>query len=87
MLISHVETDYSKVFIRQSNVTKEKLMKRCQEFVEINDNADPVFDLIEKCTTDVQNLIKKAQGDAMSGSDPMNDQMAALGHVDGRLSN
>ena len=61
-------------------------MKRCQEFVEINDNADPIFDLIEKCTTDVHNLIKKAQGDAMSGNDPMSDQMAALGHVDGRLS-
>ena len=50
------------------------LMKRCQEFVEIKDSADPVIEIIEKGTTDVQNLIKKAQGNA-SSNDPMADQM------------
>ena len=89
VLIAHEETDYAKVFIKKHNVTKQMLMKRCQEWVEIQDNANPVFDLIEKCTTDVQNLINKAAhgAEASSADDPMKNQMAALGHVDGHLSN
>ena len=43
-------------------MTKETLMARCQEFVEIRDSALPVLELIEKGTTDVQHLIDQAQG-------------------------
>ena len=43
-------------------MSKETLMARCQEFVEIRDSALPVLELIEKGTTDVQHLIDQAQG-------------------------
>ena len=61
-LISHEETNYAKIFIKSKNMTKEVLMARCQEYVEIRDSALPVLEIIEKGTTDVQHLIDQAQG-------------------------
>ena len=63
-LIGHDETDYTKVFIRNPDVNKLVLMKRCKEWVDIKDSAEPVIEIIEKGTTDVQHMINKAQGRA-----------------------
>ena len=41
---------------------KDLLIKRCQEFIDISDSAQPVMELIEKGTTDVSHLINKAKG-------------------------
>ena len=61
-LMIHKKTNYAKVFINMPDVTKEMLIKRCQEYIDINDTATPVIELIENGTTDVSHLIQKAKG-------------------------
>ena len=54
------------------------LVKRCQEFIDINDSATPVIELIESGTTDVSHLIAKAKG-RTGRPDPTDAQESALG--------
>ena len=62
-LLKHSSTDYKKVFIKSAEVVSpDMLYKRCQEFIEIEDSARPVIELIETGTTDVTHLIQKARG-------------------------
>ena len=62
----HASTDYSKVFVRNSSLTKQTLISRCKEFIEINDSAMPIMQLVEDQTMDVKKLIQRAK--APSGS-------------------
>lgn len=58
----HQETKYNKVFIKNPNCTADMLQKRCQEFIDISDSAQPIIELIETGTTDVSHLINRAKG-------------------------
>lgn len=56
------------------------LEKRCKEWVEIQDNANPIFEIIEKTIINPQNLTNKAANGATD--DPTSNQMAASGYND-----
>lgn len=61
-LMRHKETDYAKVFVRKTSITKQNLIQRCQEYIEINDSACPIIQMVEDQTMDVKNLIQRAKG-------------------------
>jgi len=48
------------------------LEKRCKEWVELQDNANPIFEIIEKTIINPQNLTNKAANGAT------NDQISNL---------
>ena len=59
------------------------LTKRCQEFIEICDTAQPVIELIETGTTDVSHLVAQAKGRTdVHRKDPTGDARTALHGVD-----
>lgn len=79
----HSTTNYSRVFIHETKTTAATLTKRCQEFIEICDTAQPVIELIETGTTDVSHLVAQAKGKTdVHRKDPTGDARTALHGVD-----
>jgi len=68
--MQHEETDYKKVFIRNSPCNPAMLSQRAQELIEIKQTADAIIELVEKGVTDVRHLIDKARGrHSVAGTD------------------
>jgi len=68
----HEETDWKKVFIRDSTCTPALFNLRVQELSEIKLTAEPVIELIETGVTNVKHLINKTRGAAATTASDAN---------------
>ena len=71
-LMRHEETDWKKVFIRDSTCTPALFNLRVQELSEIKLTAEPVIELIETGVTNVKHLINKTRGAAATTASDAN---------------